>query len=395
MPTASNKENSSPLARELIAELVEAISKGPASLCEGLPDRDNGLMTAEGIRNLTRVISSAQLNCLECDPRYPYLVKTISVQRRIVLPSVDTVYHAAILHGDYSYRLSGNRGSAYIFELEVWRGHLADLFNFKYHSSLDIFSAGPGEEVNIRLSCQRGGGGDWLELPEGECTLLIRQYYYDWENEKPAFLAIEREGATYPPPPLAIDELKAQVRRMADYIRTYPVAARHGVNQHLSAEADKMHLAPVSIGFTKLRYMHGMYDCKPDEAIILEVKPPVAKYWNFQLMNLQWETLDYHMRQSAINGYQAKLNGDGVFRAVISHRDPGISNWLDTSGRDCGLISARYYAPDDLPIPTLKKVSFNALAQHLPSDMARVTPAQRQEAVRRLMLSTIRRLATD
>ena len=37
-------------------------------------------------------------------------------------------------------------------------------------------------------------------------------------------------------------------------------------------------------------------------------------------------------RQSSLNGHQAVLDPDGVFRAVISARDPGVPNWLDTGG---------------------------------------------------------------
>lgn len=382
------------IADDLIAAVGSALASAKGFALDGLPAHDGDLVAAEGIRNLTRIIAGAQLVSVENDPRFPYLVKTVSVQRRTVLPGADTVYHSAVLHGDYEYRLSGNRGTAHIFEIEVWKGHLSDLTQFKYHSSLDTFSAGPGEEIDLWIS-RTPKAGDGVLLPEGECTFLIRQYYYDWHNEQPAMLAIERVGAVYPPPPLSAEDIVARVHRMADMVRTHPMAARRGVDQHLAANLNEMHLAPVNIGFVKLRYMHGQYLCAADEAIILEVRPPIAKFWNFQLYNLQWEAIDYHLRQTSINGHQAHLNSDGMFRAVISQQDPGIANWLDTSGRTFGLLSARYYLPESLPIPVLKKVRFDAIAQHLPPDMARVTPAERQEAIRRRMLSTVRRLCAD
>lgn len=394
MPADTTRENPSTVADALVANITTAITNARQAAWQGLPEHDQEIAVAEGVRNLTRVIANAQLNCMENDPRYPYLVKTISLQRRTVLPGADTVYHSAVLHGDYDYCIRGQRGSAHIFELEVWRGHHADLMNFKFFKCLDTFTFGPGEEVDIHLGRKRGGE-NWLELPEGECTVLIRQYYYDWENEQPALLSIEREGAEYPPPPIDMKKVSELMGRMADLIRTYPLAARHGVSQHLAAPSDTMHLAPVNIGFKKLRYMHGQYLCQPDEAIIVQVIPPKARFWNFQLCNLQWEAIDYHQRQTSINGHQAHLNSDGGFRMVISHQDPGISNWLDTSGRTFGLISGRYYEPENLPIPTVKKVAFKELRQHLPDDMVAVSKAQRQDAIRRRMLSTIRRLCGD
>ena len=36
-----------------------------------------------------------------------------------------------------------------------------------------------------------------------------------------------------------------------------------------------------------------------------------------------------------LNGHQAVLD-DGVFRAVVAHRDPGVANWLDTAGNRRG-----------------------------------------------------------
>ena len=50
------------------------------------------------------------------------------------------------------------------------------------------------------------------------------------------------------------------------------------------------------------------------------------------LGNYWWETIDYANHQSSLNGFQAVLDDDGVFRAVVSARDPGVANWLDTAG---------------------------------------------------------------
>jgi hypothetical protein len=51
---------------------------------------------------------------MECDAAYPYPIEAVSIQRQYGLPAVDCVYHYAFLHGDYRYRLWGNRGSAHV-----------------------------------------------------------------------------------------------------------------------------------------------------------------------------------------------------------------------------------------------------------------------------------------
>ena len=60
-----------------------------------------------------------------------------------------------------------------------------------------------------------------------------------------------------------------------------------------------------------------------DEALLIEVEPPEALYWSVALGNYWWETIDYANHQSSLNGFQAVLDDDGVFRAVVSRRDPG------------------------------------------------------------------------
>ena len=44
---------------------------------------------------------------------------------------------------------------------------------------------------------------------------------------------------------------------------------------------------------------------------------PTALYWSVSLGNYWWETIDYANRQSSLNGHQAVVDDDGVFRAVV------------------------------------------------------------------------------
>ena len=59
----------------------------------------------------------------------------------------------------------------------------------------------------------------------------------------------------------------------------------------------------------------GSWSLKDDEALLIEVSPPEALYWSVSLGNFWWETIDYANHQSSLNGYQAALDPDGVFRA--------------------------------------------------------------------------------
>jgi hypothetical protein len=88
---------------------------------------------------------------------------------------------------------------------------------------------------------------------------------------------------------------------------------------------------------------------------------------------------------------------DGVLRFVICEQDPGIANWLETTGHSAGPIMLRWQrlerdlGPDDGPVTEL--VPFADLPSHLPfftpisaeERAGRITA--RQRSVARRMLS--------
>ena len=71
------------------------------------------------------------------------------------------------------------------------------------------------------------------------------------------------------------------------------------------------------------------------------------------------------------------VDGDGVFRAVIAHRDPGVANWIDTAGHTEGPMILRCVRTESAPVPTTRVVRFDELDAVLPPGTERVTPEQR------------------
>jgi hypothetical protein len=83
-----------------------------------------------------------------------------------------------------------------------------------------------------------------------------------------------------------------------------------------------------------------------------------------------------------LNGAQLRVDGDGIVRVVISAKDPGVPNWLDTAGYPSGAIQGRWNECSATPIPTLRNVAVAEVRQSLPVDTPKVTLAQREETVR-------------
>ena len=131
-------------------------------------------------------------------------------------------------------------------------------------------------------------------------------------------------------------------------------------------------------------YYQGIFRLEAGQAMIIDTAmPDQVRYWNVQLNDPLWNTIDWINHQSSLNGGQAVLDSDGRFRAVIAIDDPGVPNWLDPAGWLEGSLMLRWTGASSGPEPVLKIVPAAGIRAHLPSDTPVVTPEQRDEALRR------------
>jgi hypothetical protein len=320
---------------------------------------------------------------MEWDPAYPMIVKLLSMDRGIPgQPNADSDYQIAPMHGDYSYRLFSNRGSARVLNVTVYHGTMSQMERpfFSSLSSQGIEIPG-GEEVEIALSKEKRRGR-WLPMPDGLCFLYIRQYYRDWDTEEPARLVIEREGAVYPPPKSDMSAVAERVKMMNDWMHTISNVAIRDASEILNGEPNtlKAHVFPTGANH-EVDYYSAYSLCKPDEAVVIEFKPPNVRYWGVTLCGVDGGALQPHTRQVSINGHQAAVDADGKVRIVVSHVDPGVRNWLDTSGHDLALIACRILSPAATPTFGMKVVPLGLIVPA--DDGRRVDPAAGGAAERR------------
>ena len=135
-------------------------------------------------------------------------------------------------------------------------------------------------------------------------------------------------------------------------------------------------------------YAGGVFELEPDEALIIEnhirLKP---QYIGFQVGNLWGESIEYADQIGSLNGHQMTADADGVLRIVLAHTDPGVPNWVDTTGHREGFMTPRWTysetpAQEDWPSITAKKVPFSEIRKHLPAETGTVSPEQRREQIR-------------
>ena len=363
---------------------------------------DNNLLRAEALRYFTRVFGAGLVSQLEAhDPSYPSFIKILSPWLNWGYPNPDGTYTFSAIHGDYDYRIFGTRGSARLFDIEVWDGDIADLKNARSIGGLrNIFNGKSDMHINedgsfeVILSKDKKEG-NWIKLSPSYGHLYIRQWFYDYETEQPGSFHIERIGASYPRPALTAETHIENIERLTQYLESVFETCHKGISLHYADAPDIVPFPPGlinselegQIAFRKQSYGRGRFYCEPDQAVIIEVEPPKAEYWMFGLLSPFWESYDWLGRQISINGFQAVIDEDGIFRAVIAHRDPGLPNWLDACGHNHGLIAARYNWSDNIPIPKLRTVALSSLREELPKSTPHTSPAERHQILHKRVLS--------
>lgn len=369
-------------------------------LGEGVPDspRDR----AEGFRYLARFLHSGVISCLSHDdPDYPVLGRMIDYTAPWGLDNPDCLYLYAPLRGDASYRLWGNRGGANHIDIQANTGHysLGEVAAWRTMDSIDKPDLVTDADGNFELilSAEDPESGDnWLKLEPDAGFLLIRQYFSDWENERPADLLIERIGATFPIPNVRTDFVAERLAKLQSWIeksgllwetmsKAFLGLPPNSINIHMPEAASE------HSGMRGQAYGMGNFACKEGEAVIVEFVPPECRHWGVALANWYWENIEYGTRQGSLNGHQAQLDSDGAFRGVICAEDPGVPNWLDTAGNERGTLAIRFLDAVSVVQPTFKIVPIEEVGNALPSDTPRVTPEERQASLRRRYHAVLRR----
>ena len=389
-------------ANGLLDKFVEAMRYSLERQIVGFPAEDRELNAHEALRHLFRNINFAHASYMEADYLNPELTRMSATSRiQFQLPAVDCVYHTALLHGDYRYRLQGYRGTATVFQVTSYSGYACDLVGWKTCSvanNFDTPALAPGKTIDVVLSREKPdnlGDAYWMALPEGPCELHLRQYYGDWDTEEPADLRIVREGQSFPAPVLTKELAETRFKRVPDLLRVHAEFCRRGVQAHLDADPYEVPELVVPGAFEGTRYFNGHFRCQPDQAVIIEADAADSLYWNLELTNLQWEPGDWWTRLSSYNGAQVHRYPDGKIRLVASWADPGAPNWLDCSGRIVHLFGFRFFrATQPLPKPQVKIVPLAELQNHLPPGPV-VSPQERYAVLMRRYLSAYRRRCSD
>ncbi|MDG2334483.1 MAG: hypothetical protein P8Q97_09700 [Myxococcota bacterium] len=429
---------------DMISSLQEA--REAIDQAELMPAPQNSRNLAEGYRYLMGFAHSAIERAFHEDTNRPSFRNALSIINRATIDNADAIYFYAPIDGRERYLIRGHvddfrewRGQEatgpgpkaphyLIFEASsgVLAGDSGDLRELAPgvktmtgridSSDLQVSDDGSFE---ILLGPERPAGheGNFISTfrfvkkphpfdadvaPERFATYISgRQIFNDWENEEPIHFSLVHLGGDPSVSEYSPERAAAELRRCGELVRgqmhfwnafwtvlmgvygpregTIPGIGfpRNGFNRINSAAGE------TGGGMSTNLYAGGIFELGPDEALIIENRIPIEpQYYGFQIANLWGESMEYANSYGSLNGAQTEADSDGVIRLVVAHHDPGVPNWLDTTGHHEGFLTPRWAytktpPPDQWPTLSAKKVLFSEIRSHLHPETRTVSQEER------------------
>jgi hypothetical protein len=377
-------------------EFLDGLRDLPDRILARLPaeQRDDPQIRQEVGRLALSAVAAGSIDALASDPDHPVFVPQINNYITTGQPNADTNYRSAKIAPGGVYRLRGRRGS--MNQVRIAEGGprpkqvegSVNLGKPRPVHDLNALKVDAGGHYDVILSPTRPADytGDWWPLDPTSNMLLVRMVGSEWGKEVEPTLSIERLDSPAPRPRPSAATLEASLRAIpaaADFIAPLLVDRP----QKLRAEGYINALKDVDFsqmgGLAGQFYYEGVYELKDDEALIVETKlPESCAYRSLILTNAIYETTDWYNNQSSLNAAQAPGDKDGVLRIIVSARDPGVPNWLDTAGYPSGVIQGRWLDCSSKPVPTVRKVSLADVRKLLPAETPTISPQQRDQQIR-------------
>lgn len=334
---------------------------------------------AEGLRHLTRLTSVALEMLVEKgDSTRPAFTRWMSPFRKLMGDNPGTIYDAAIIRPDLTYRIRGYRGGADYLGVCVYGtgegGARRVVGNVDHEIDYDDYG-----RFEVVLASARpidlAEGVGFVELSPDSTDLLVRQYFRR-DGQPEGHYDIVAEPAAGSPPPLAVDDLADRLDRAGRWVRDLieveatlsalseqaaapEMRAPSGAGVHEMGEIDWSVVNRVQ-PTPAMSYSGGWFaDLGDAEAILIEGVLPDAEYVSAQWLSRWMESGDYLNHTVALTGDEIAVDDDGTFTVVIAHRDPGVPNWLDTTGHSHGNAVFRALHPSGDVEVTFRRTSLD------------------------------------
>lgn len=304
---------------------------------------------AEGLRYLTRLTRAGLEAFVEfADPAFPVLRRTVHETVKMGADNPDNYYFNAKISGEYKYKIIGKRNTVHYIGFFTQNGNYGTtggLAPCGVIEGKDLIVEEDGS-FEIILSKEKKGK-NWLKIEEETELLMVRETFLNRFEETPAELSIENMDGRTAPAPVTPKMMDESLKSASMFIAGAPLLFARwakGFKKHPnSLPLFDPKVSNAAGGDANIIYYHSYWDLADDEALVITVKPPDCDSWNFQLNNYWMESLDYRYHTICVSKGNAAYEDDGSVKVIVSHKDPGVENWIDTCDHNEGTMCWRWY----------------------------------------------------
>jgi len=326
---------------------------------------------AEGYRYLSRLLRAALEQEMEAaDPLFPQFYQLSNETIKIGADNPDNHYLNAQIDGRHDYRVRGLRGTVSHVSFSTKAGSYGSSGSLPPTGSVDTETLKVESDGSFELILSATPKpGNWLPMTEESRMLIVRQTFLDRQSERPAEMTIECLDGPDQPAPLALAEVEARLLAAAAFVQgTASIFAdwSQRFNEQLNdfSRLDQQEFLRQG-GDASIFYGHGAWQLGEEEALLIDIPATDCEFWNFQVDNYWMESLDYRYFNIHLNRFNAHYREDGGVTIVLAHRDPGVPNWLTTTGHERGTMLYRVVHGKDPRYPTARRMKLAEVERSL------------------------------
>jgi hypothetical protein len=313
--------------------LLDAIAEAE-QLVRDAPHIDTEADLLEGLQYLAGGIAACTHIAFDYDRDHPFLQSGTGPFTKMGLDNPDTLYFGTRVRAGHEYVVNGTRGTTTDLSFQLLGGEYTETGVPDSETAFD----------DRKLDIAADGTFEWRFTPAANAQLVIREVYNDWSARRGTVTIARTDTAGIAPPSLTREVIEkrwaAAGKQLVRRVRTWLQFPQWF---YLNIPVNTMVPPRLTPGGLATQYSSaGHFELTPDQALLITLPVTDAPYLGFQLGSLWYISLDYINHQTSLNGTQAQADQDGKIRIVVAGRNPGVTNWVETTGHRRGILQFRW-----------------------------------------------------
>jgi hypothetical protein len=341
--------------------LMDAVAEAERLVYEA-PHVETEADLLEGLQYLAGCVAACTRVAFDPEHDHPFLHTGTGPFAKMALDNPDTLYFGTGVKAGHEYVVTGKRGTTTDLSFQLLGGEYTD---DRVPDSETAFD-------DRKLDISADGSFQWRFTPKTNAQLVIREVYNDWSAQRGTCAIARTDTAGTAPLPLTRELIEKRYatagKQLVQRVRTWLQFPQWF---YLNIPVNTLVAPRLTPGGLATQYSSaGHFDLTPTQAMVITLPVCDAPYQGFQLGSLWYVSLDYINHQTSLNGAQAQSDPDGRVRIVVSDRNPGITNWVETIGHRRGYLQFRWQRVSreitEADGPTVEVIDFDTLPGKLP-----------------------------